>query len=121
LAIPFALAPPAVVKFPPAYSAGPEPSSKTANASAFMSNPAPSGCQFDPFQRATWSAFTPLTAQKNPLMYSAGPEPSSSAATVVTVPFTPALPAGTPLQVEPSQRANSFTCAAPALWNSPPA
>src|SRR5258705_50903 len=72
-----AVVPPAPVKYPPTYSAGPEPSSNTASDCAMWFVPLPSGAHACPFHFATFAAGTPPAVVNEPAAYSAGPEPSS--------------------------------------------
>src|SRR5262245_48594976 len=94
----FAAAPPAIVKSPPAYSAGPAPSSNTVRAPTPPFTPLPSAAQFEPFHLAMLFAAAPPAVVKPPAAYSAGPAPSSNTVRAPTPPFTP-LPSA--VQVEP--------------------
>ena len=80
-----AATPPAVAKVPPAYSAGPLPSSNTVKAETalfpmLLSIPSPSADQVDPFHFAMWFATTTPSAVfvNEPPAYNAGPLPSSN-------------------------------------------
>src|SRR6185295_12945444 len=69
--------PPAVLKAPPANSAGPEPSTNPLSVWTSPSIPLPSADQVVPFQRAMCAAEAPPAVVKLPPAYNAGPEPSS--------------------------------------------
>src|SRR5437667_391693 len=93
--------PSAVVNMPPAYSAGPLPSSKTVRAPSppvGPFTPLPSGDQFDPFHIATLIAALPPAFRNKPRAYSAGPLPSSNTVKASTLSSIPAPSAD---QLEP--------------------
>src|SRR5215813_1705560 len=76
-ATPSAATPPAMVKFPAAYSAGRwgpagPSSSKTASANTEPSVPPPTGDQADPLHLAMLLTTWPLTVSKSPPTYSSG-------------------------------------------------
>src|SRR5436190_2128237 len=92
----FVAMPPATVNPPPAYSAGPLPSSNTVSAETALtyelepSNPRPSADQLDPSHRAMRLAATPPAVVNSPPAYSARPLPSSNIVRAVTpLPYTP--------------------------------
>src|SRR5712692_3086598 len=84
--------PPAVLKLPPAYRAGPEPSSNAPSADTMGNRgsesepvtPVPSADQLLPSHLAILLAVTPSTLLNDPAAYSAGPVPSSNTANANT-------------------------------------
>src|SRR5262249_21904446 len=133
-ATPLAACPPAVENAPPAYSAGPEPSSNTArqrtpSPTGGAGIPLPKGDQWVPSHFATLFARAEPAEQKTPAAYtagpapfpqtpSAGPLPSSKLASARTVAPTP-IPSAP--QLEPSQVAMLFAGSPPTRVNKPPA
>ena len=101
-AIPLAVCPPAFVKVPPAYKAGPTPSSNTASELTGLLKLGPSDDHEVPSQVAILLAIAPPAVEKEPPAYKAGPVPPSKTASDRTVLFTPA-PSGD--HSVPSQRA----------------
>jgi hypothetical protein len=114
-----ALAPPAVVKFPPAYKAEPVPSSKTVSASIpcpFI--PDPKGDHVAPFHFAMRLELTPPAVVKFPPAYKAGPVPLSKTVRALTVPFIPDPKAD---HAEPFHLAMRLALTPPAMVKFPPA
>src|SRR5829696_2400394 len=80
------------MKSPPAYNAGPLPSSKTVRERTVPSTPlpgAPKADQLVPSHLAIFGAEKPPAVVKRPPAYNAGPDPSSKTARALTKPFIP--------------------------------
>src|SRR5262245_7408005 len=118
-AIRLAAAPPAIVKSPATYSAGPVPSSNTVTARATPPcNPLPSADQLAPFHLATPFAGTPPALSNQPTAWRAGPLPSSNTSKPST---RSSMPAPSADQVAPSHFATRFAATPPAVVKFPPA
>src|SRR5262245_3349066 len=111
LAMRFAAAPPALVKDPPAYNAGPVPSSSAASTRTSAdagATPLPTGAQLAPSHLARLLAATPPALVKFPPAYSAGPVPSSYTASAWTNVEPPVIPLPSDDQLEPFHLAMRF-------------
>src|SRR4051812_3709219 len=98
-------------KFPPAYKAGPVPSSYTTSEKTGPFIPLPSAVQLVPFHFATEWTTVPLAPKNDPPAYIARPLPSSNSVTVRTDPVRPTLVGD---QFDAFQRANLFAGTLPA-------
>src|SRR5262245_53716335 len=96
--------PPACVKNPPTYSAGPDPSSNTTEQYAAASSPPGKLTQRVPFQRAIALEDGGVPAKFPPIAYSAGPVPSSNTLMESTAAGNAPFGCENGVQLDPFQR-----------------
>src|SRR5687767_10956346 len=127
--MPFAATRPAVVKFPPTYSAVPKPSSNAARDSTRANGDpltpslpgGPSVVQLAPSHLAILRLVSPAIHVKFPPTKSAGPPPSSKAARELAQLFVMLPGVARADQLAPFHRATLFASMPPASENDPAA
>src|SRR6266849_6199869 len=109
--------PPAMMKSPPAYRAGPVPSSNTVSASTTWLIPLLSADHRVPSHLAIWFAAAPPALVNSPPAYKAGPVPSSNTVSANTLVLnnTPLIPLPSADHRVPSHLATWLAVTPPAL------